>query len=95
MEDTRAEAIAAWNQYVAPAPQWTKEVPENGGRYIVRLNNGISVEIVVVRLFHNYGKLVIQRGTHTCELDYFLSLFSVEWFPIPEPPLPAEREETP
>jgi hypothetical protein len=93
--DTEAEAIAAWNQYVdpAPAPQWTSNLPTEPGWYVVFCGNELWKQ--PLRLYKDdKGKLCVAKNR--CFFSDFVHLFDATcWLPIPEPPLPAETEETP
>jgi hypothetical protein len=97
---TKAEAIAAWNQYVAPvpAPQWTKEPPSKEGWYWVSYYYDGERRIQIVEIYNDrhQRKCVRWSGHIAYYTDYFINRFQdVHWQPIPEPPLPAESEETP
>ena len=95
--DTEAEAIAAWNNYVAPAPapKWTDE-PEEEGWYWVLIGQCRGMTLVNVveeedELFvHHRGNPEIMSVS-----DYETTFHVHGWLyiPFPEPPLPAEREE--
>ena len=91
---TRAEAIAAWNNYVdpAPAPKWTSEIPKDEGRYVVRFDN-MHYDIAVI-IDAPAGRSYMGRNGDIVLLKDIVSAYpNMIWFPLP--PLPAEKEDTP
>ena len=92
--DTEAEAIAAWNNYVdpAPAPQWASEVPTKDGRYVVRFDD-MHYDIAVIIDTPVGGLYMSRNGERVLLKDIVSDYPNMTWFPLP--PLPAEKEDTP
>jgi len=83
---------ATWNRRAidpAPAPQWTSEVPQKNGIYAFVSGDDRQFGLVIK------GDLFIIFNKRGYEISLFVERFKPIWYPIPEPPLPAEKEDTP
>jgi hypothetical protein len=77
----------------APAPQWTSEVPSVSGYFWLSVNSDAWRPVFICFLYED-NVLHIQFMGYSSQQQIDTTK-EYRWIPIPELPLPAEREETP
>jgi len=95
---TKAEAIAAWNRSFVPAAQWNKEPPTEPWMYWITYTFRGEAKKGLAEISECGGELDITITRQGKIVEYMpLKLFckyrtDIQWYSIPEPPLPAKEE---
>jgi hypothetical protein len=86
---TEAEARAAWNRRASEAAaQWTSETPTENGMFAFVSSNSQHFGLAFK------GDNIVVFNKNGYEISLFVERFKPQWYKIPEPPIPAEREAT-